>query len=74
MKYALLSVTVKCGCLIEVILLLGTCCCINHEINVFQTGITLSEWVQELPLFNPDAAGISLSSKEMLELKYYKVM
>jgi len=42
--------------------------------NVFQTGIILSEWVQELPLFNPDAAGVSLSSKEMLELKYYKVL
>ena len=51
-----------------------TCCCINIEMNVFQTGIILSEWVQELPLFNPDAAGVSLSSKEMLELKYYKVL
>jgi hypothetical protein len=42
--------------------------------NVFQTGIIPSEWVQELPVFNPDAAGVSLSTKEMLELKYYKVM
>jgi len=50
------------------------CCCINIEINVFQTGIILSQWVQELPLFNPDAAGVSLSSKEMLEIKYYAVL
>jgi len=56
------------------VLLLGMCCCINVEMSVFQTGIILSEWVQELPLFNPDAAGISLSSKEMLEIKYYKVL
>jgi hypothetical protein len=42
--------------------------------NVFQTGIVLSEWVEELPLFNPDAPGVSLSTKEMLELKYYKVI
>jgi hypothetical protein len=42
--------------------------------NVFQTGIILSEWVEELPLFNPDAAGVSLRTKEMRELKYYKVM
>jgi hypothetical protein len=42
--------------------------------NVFQTGIILSEWVQEQPPFNPDAAGVSLSSKEMREVKYYKVL
>jgi hypothetical protein len=42
--------------------------------NVFQTGILLSEWVQELSPFNPDAAGIVLSTKEMLELKHYTVI
>jgi hypothetical protein len=50
------------------------CCSINIDINVLQTGIVLSEWVHELPHFNPDAAGVSLSSKEMLEIKYYKVL
>jgi hypothetical protein len=49
-------------------------CSINVEINVFQTGIILSEWVREMPPFNPDAAGVSLSSKEMLEIKYYIVL
>jgi hypothetical protein len=58
----------------EVMVLLGMCCYINIEINIFQTGIILSEWVRELPLFNPDAAGVSLSSKEMLEIKYYGVL
>jgi hypothetical protein len=41
---------------------------------VLQTGIVLSEWVQELPPFNPDAAGITLSAKAMLEVKQYKVI
>jgi hypothetical protein len=41
---------------------------------VFQTGITLSEWVQELPPYNPDAAGITMSAEEMLEVKQYQVM
>jgi hypothetical protein len=30
--------------------------------------------VQELPPYNPDAAGITLSAEEMLELKHYQVM
>jgi hypothetical protein len=47
---------------------------LEETFSHLQTGIILSEWVQELPLFNPDAAGVSLSSKEMLELKYYKVL
>jgi hypothetical protein len=42
--------------------------------NEFQTGIILSEWVQELPPYNPDVAGITLSAEEMLELKHYRVI
>jgi hypothetical protein len=30
--------------------------------------------VQELPLYNPDAAGITLNAEEMKELKLYQVI
>ncbi|GFG34682.1 hypothetical protein Cfor_10909 [Coptotermes formosanus] len=47
---------------------------LEETFSQLQTGIVLSEWVQELPPFNPDAAGITLSAKAMLEVKQYKVI
>lgn len=47
---------------------------LEETFSQLQTGIILSEWVQELPPFNPDAAGVALSTKEMLEVKQYKVI
>ncbi|KDR10605.1 uncharacterized protein LOC110837842 [Zootermopsis nevadensis] len=47
---------------------------LEETFSYLQTGIVLSEWVQELPLYNPDAAGITMSAEEMQELKHYRVI
>ncbi|PNF14742.1 hypothetical protein B7P43_G08354 [Cryptotermes secundus] len=54
--------------------LLVTIPSLEETFSSLQTGIILSEWVQELPSYNPDAAGITLSADEMLEVKQYQIM
>lgn len=54
--------------------LLVTIPSLEETFSCLQTGIILSEWVKELPPYNLDAAGITLSAEEMLEVKQYQVM